>query len=468
VATDERDQQIAQLEARLAQALKELAEALKENGALREVVEQQKRAIEEWKRGFRERRKRRTSRAEGKRRGTGKPRGRRVGHDGAHRAEPERIDQTVQHPVPGRCECGCEDIEVTDEVVSTVVEDIPPVRAQNTKHVARVGLCRRCKRRVVAPLPGAVKSGQSLAKAQVGPQAQAMAIELRFERKMTLEGICQVFGNWFGLSITPGGLSQMFDRTRDWSRPTYDEIQGRIRVSSVVGLDETGLRQDGLGAWAWLARTDEASLFRIELSRGAWVADQILGDGFVGVLCSDFYAAYTRRDDWTHAYCGAHVQREGKEIAELDPSPLTEAFRDRLDIWYLDAKRAQQSDDDRARRRIRVRLDRLVTDPQYAAYADIVRLQGRLDEHFEGVMTFVYRPDVPADNNRTEGDLRPLAVYRRVTGGTRSSGGSLTLAHWMSVTQTLHKNNIPLRDYVIGLYDAHLHGRAPPPIWPTN
>jgi hypothetical protein len=93
VATDEQDQRIAQLEARLAQALKELAEALKENGALREVVEQQKRAIEEWKRGFRERRKRRTSRAEGKRRGTGKPRGRRVGHDGAHRAEPERIDQ---------------------------------------------------------------------------------------------------------------------------------------------------------------------------------------------------------------------------------------------------------------------------------------------------------------------------------------------------------------------------------------
>jgi hypothetical protein len=124
---------------------------------------------------------------------------------------PSESTKTVQHAVPSRCECGCEDIEVTDEVVSTVVEDIPPVRAQNTKHVAQVGRCTRCKRRVVAPLPGAVKSGQSLAKAQVGPLAQAMAIELRFERKMTLEGICQVFGNWFGLSITPGGLSQMFE-----------------------------------------------------------------------------------------------------------------------------------------------------------------------------------------------------------------------------------------------------------------
>jgi transposase len=460
VFSDDRDERIAELERKLAEALKEIA-------ALRDVVEKQKRIIEEWKRGFRERSKRRTSRTESKRRGTGKPRGRRKGHPGAHRAEPERIDETVQHPVPGRCECGCEDIEVTDEVVTTVVEDIPQVRTHNTKHVARVGRCCRCKRRVMAPLPGAVKSGQSVAKAQVGPNAQAMALELRFERKLALGGICRVFGNWFGLSITPGGLSQLFDRTRDWSRPTYEEIQTHIRTSPVVGLDETGMRQDGLGGWAWLARTDDATLVRIELSRGAWVADQILGDGFVGVVCSDFYGAYTRRDDWTHAYCGAHAQREAKKIAELSSSPLAEAFRDRLDIWYLDARRAQKSADDGDRRRIRIRLNRLVTTPQFAAHEDVARLQRRLDEHFEGVVTFVDRPDVPADNNGTERDVRPIAAYRRVTGGTRSSAGSLTLAHWMSVTQTLRKNEIPLRDYVLDLYDAHLHGLAPPPIWPT-
>jgi transposase len=89
----------------------------------------------------------------------------------------------------------------------------------------------------------------------------------------------------------------------------------------------------------------------------------------------------------------------------------------------------------------------------------------RIDSNFDGIVAFVTNPQIPADNNASERDIRPLAVFRKVTGGTRSENGSRSLAHWMSLTQTLRKNNISVRDYFCGLYEAHLAGRSPPSVF---
>lgn len=457
MASDSSQQRIAELERRLEEALREIAALREENARLRKE-------LEEWKRGFRERRKRRTSRSERKRKSGGKKPGRKAGHAGAQRQVPDRIDRHVEHSMPGCCpDCGGTHIEPTGERDEVVVQDIPePQPVENVKHTAEVGCCADCGARVATRLPGSTASGHSVAKVVLGPNVLAMALGLRFDYRAPLQGICGFVGQWYGLSLTAGGLSQAFGRWADWSGSSYDEIVEHVRAAPLVGADETGLRQDGLSGYAWLARTDKASLFRIELSRGSWVIEQMLGRRFVGVVSSDFYSVYTRRDDWTHAYCGAHVQREAKKIAEVNPQPSTEWFRDRLDLLYADAKQAQQSGDWSARHGIRVRFGQFVAQPHVDEHPDVTRLRQRLDEHFYGVLTFVDRPDVPADNNATERDIRPLAVYRKVTGGTRSPRGSKTLAHWMSVTQTLHKNGLNLRDFVVDLY-AHHYGNSPPP-----
>ena len=168
-----------------------------------------------------------------------------------------------------------------------------------------------------------------------------------------------------------------------------------------------------------------------------------------------------------HAYCGAHTIREAKKIAEVTPCAATELFRDRLRAMYEAGKLAQTSGDPADRHGVRVRLGRLVADRNLGVNADVARLQARLHEHFHGILTFIDHPDVPADNNATERDIRPFAVYRKVTGGTRSPEGSQTLAHWMSVTQTLQKNDLELRTFVVGLYQAHFEGRAPPSVFPS-
>jgi transposase len=373
----------------------------------------------------------------------------------------------VEHALAQRCECGGH-VEPNGQYDSTIVQDIPEVvTPENVKHIAPVGHCNRCGKRHVARLPGAVGAGQSVAEVQLGPNAQALIISLRFDYRLPMRGISDVMGKTFGLPISAGGVSQLLDRTREWSTASYREIQDRVRNSPVVGMDETGLRQDGATGWAWLARTDEASLFRLESSRATWVAEAILGDSFIGVLCTDFYGVYTAREDWKHGYCGAHLIREVKKIAEVSPSEPAIELRDDIQAWYADAKKAQDSASRTTRKRLCERLHQIVARPEWEP-SDVLRICTRVEEHFDGVTAFVFDPMIPADNNASERDIRCMAVLRKVTGGTRSRNGSLTTGHWMSVTQTLRKNGLPLQQYIVELYDARLLGRAPPSVFASN
>jgi hypothetical protein len=449
---------------RVAELEEQLARALAENEALRKEQVELRKALEEWKRGFRERSKRRSSRAEGRMKDKVKKRpGRKRGHVGAKRTVPD-ADRTVEYPMPGRCDCGgC--VGATGEVKRMLVQDIPQVKVENVEHVTPIGRCQRCGRPVVARLPGTPEVGTSIAETQVGPNAQAMVVSLRFEHRMPLGQISRFLDIWFGLSITAGGIHHLLTRLRERSAPSYEEIALHVRSASVVNMDETGLRQDGVGGWAWIARTEEVSLFRVELSRGAWVAKAMLGGDFRGVVCSDFYGVYTAEEGWAHGYCGAHMIREAKKVAEVNPNVSTEKFRDVVCDWYERAKRSQKNGTRAARASLREELDKFVTSQSTDDDPEVLRLSARIDHHFEGVTLFLDRRSVPADNNAAERDLRPIAVFRKVTGGTRSTSGSQNLAHWMSVTQTLDKNGVPVRDYVRNLWDSNLQQRPPPSVF---
>ena len=77
----------------------------------------------------------------------------------------------------------------------------------------------------------------------------------------------------------------------------------------------------------------------------------------------------------------------------------------------------------------------LTHDRRFQVHPNLARLQNRFDEHFDEIVYLVSHPDLPATHNMTERDVRPVAVHRKVTGGTRSERGSKVLANWMTVTR---------------------------------
>ena len=159
--------------------------------------------------------------------------------------------------------------------------------------------------------------------------------------------------------------------------------------------------------------------------------------------------------------------REVKKIAEVSPSVPAIELRDAIQLWYVDAKQAQAGGSRVARRRLCDRLRGISARPEWEP-PDVLRICSRIDEHFDGITAFLFDAAIAADNNGSERDIRCMAVFRKVTGGTRSRNGSLTTGHWMSVTQTLRKNGLPLRDYVVALNGSRLNGRAPPSVFAAN
>lgn len=444
-----------------------IAELEKQNAALRAELEKLRREVEKWRRGFQERPKRRSSSREGRAPRTAKKPGRKAGHPPAHRAAPEKIDAEQWHPTPAKCACGGE-VEITDELTETLVVDVPPVNPVVTKHRTRVGCCAKCQRRVVARLPGAAANGTTVATVTLGPNAQALALSLRFELSAPLGRLGSFMGRWFGVPVSAGGLARMFGRLQSQSSSAVTkELTDIVRSSPVVGMDETSLRQNGAGGWCWIARTERVTLFRVELSRGRWVAESILGADFKGTLVTDFLSVYADQGTWKNAFCGSHIVREAKKIAEIEPCPATEEFRDRVRQFYLRGEEAQQSGEFYLRRGARIRLGHLLGSTDYIDFPEIVALQERMNHRYEGVVRFIDDPAIPWHNNHTEQEIRIVARHRGVTGGTRSAAGSATFAHWLSVIATRRKNRLELQPFVHAMWNARLAGAPSPSVF-TN
>ena len=437
----------------------------RENVALRQELEKLRRVVEEWKRGYRERGKRRTSRPEARERQPRKKSGRKPGHAAANRPVPEHVDHEKVHPMPTTCPDCQGHVEPTDQSVSTLVLDIPPVKPEVTRNTTVVGRCSRCAARVVAPLPGASANGTTVAPVTFGTSLQSIAVSMRFELKASLGGIGKFMGQWFGVEVSAGGLARMFDRLQVRSAPAIAEIVAALRSAPVVALDETGLRQDGVSAWCWLGRTETLSYYRVELSRGRWVAESILGPKYKGTLLTDFYTVYADQGTWTNAFCGAHLIRDAKKIAELQPCVETKEFYERIKNFYETGDAAAKSGDTSARHGVKIRLGHLIAATDYVSFPDIVQLQERIALRWEGITRFVDDPNVPWNNTAAERDMRPVGRYRAITGGTRSTRGSVVFGHWMSVVHTRRKNKLHLPVFIHAVNEAHLYGRAPPSVF---
>ena len=70
------------------------------------------------------------------------------------------------------------------------------------------------------------------------------------------------------------------------------------------------------------------------------------------------------------------------------------------------------------------------------------RLRRRYLAVRDSLFTFLERPEAPPDNNGSERDLRPMVVYRKVTGGFRSAWGPDLCAAVASVVGTAARRGV--------------------------
>ena len=352
-----------------------------------------------------------------------RPRKRRAGGYGRARGVPTR---QVVHAAEQCLRCGAGlsggSVKRTREVV-----DVPLGTAEVVEHVVLERLCPTCGQRVVPAVDlGGVVAGQQ----RLGLGLLSLIVTLREEARLPIGAIRRYLATVHGLAVSRGAIVAAGRLVAERGRAEVERIRARVRASPVVHADETGWRQDGRNGYVWTFSTSTERSF-IWGRRTKEMVDAALGEAFLGVVVSDFYAAYDHVAG-SKQRCWSHLLRDAREVRVRHPTDTRmQAWADDLHRLYEDAVAVVATEPDRparlaTARSFEARLLGLCRPYLEDAAAPQRTLCARITKYLVELLTFVREPGVPPDNNAAERSLRHLVTSRKISGGTRSDQGTET------------------------------------------
>lgn len=227
-------------------------------------------------------------------------------------------------------------------------------------------------------------------------------------------------------------------------QPTYLALHDLVLSSAVVGADETTWRLMGSGkpakCWAWSVCSPDAVFYRMDSSRSAEAAKQLLRN-YSGTIVCDGYGVYPkfvkdRREDLQGsappilAHCWAHVRRK---FVEAEPHYLRagEAVTMIGELYAVEAEARSNQITGPALLELRREKSRPVVDrlrrwmltERALPSSGIGQAIGYADGLWAGLLRFLDDSLVPLDNNQTERAIRGMAIGRKNHYGSRSERG---------------------------------------------
>jgi len=377
-----------------------------------------------------------------------KPSGRKPGHPGCCRRQPDHIDETIEMPL---CNCPKCSGPVTDiERIEQIIEEIPPVQPHVVKLITYRGRCSRCGV-VGTHHPLQTSYGQGAAKVQLGPRALALAACLNKVHGLTMRKTCRVLRDLCGLRITAGGLSQALSRIAGRVKWIYEKLIEDIRGSPAVFADETSWWVGGPKYWLWVFASAERTVYRVEHSRGSQVVRDVLGDDFGGMLVSDCLSSYDPAEYAKHK-CIAHHLRA---ISKAMKYPHTQEHKYLL-AWksffagvialYNLREYISYEDFVSKRKSMEDWRDKLLSD--IVSQPGDVAVRNRLVKQRRHLLGCLYEPAAEPTNNRAERALRPAVIARKVSCGNKTEHGRDCWQILSSIGATCQQQMIDFVEYL--------------------
>lgn len=366
------------------------------------------------------------------------PRRGSLGRTGGGRPLAEEPDQLVIAEVATCAHCRAA-LGRGDQVLHARYDkvDLPPVRPVVTRVERYLGRCPCCGGTTLAPVPEGLAGGSPF-----GPSVLALALYLRFTHAISYRRLTRLFAHLFALEISEGALDAMFRRAAPLFEGEVAAILARLRRARVIGSDETAVRVAGRTHWNWVFQNEQVVVHVIRPRRSRAVVGEVLGGHRPQIWVSDLFGAQRgHADAWQ--ICLAHQLRDLRYAIEAGDA----VFAPRLKALLLRAvllarRRFELAAGTRLeyRRRLERGLDAALTLQPSHRHGQ--RLRKRYLAVRDGLFTFLEHPDAPPDNNGSERDLRPMVMYRKVTGGFRSEWGPDLCAAIKSVVGTAARRGI--------------------------
>ena len=262
----------------------------------------------------------------------------------------------------------------------------------------------------------------------------ALVAWLRTVLRLPIRQIQTYLRTMHGLEVSIGEICALLDTVAAEGADSAAAIKVELRASAVLYMDETGWREAGQNGYTWvLTNAAGVSYYHYDHSRAGAVARSLTGAHYAGTLCTDFYAAYNEHQ-CRHQRCWAHLLRDLAEVEQAHGADgaIAAWIKDVCDLYKegaeLGSRAPPPSGEERATKaaELQGRAQALGLRWAQAKEHPLRALCQRLLRHEAELFEFVRQAAVEATNNRAERAIRPLAVARKISGGTRSPNGSTT------------------------------------------
>jgi transposase len=346
------------------------------------------------------------------------------------------------------------------------VWELPEIKPHVTEYQRHRLGCPCCGETTCAPLPAGVPQGQS------GPRLMAFTALLmayyRQSKRRTAEFLSTLLGQPCSAALTV----KMQTQVTAAARPAYEELAAKLPTEEHINADETPTKEQNGKAWLWTFVARLFTVFAVRATRAATAVDQLLTDAFGGVVTCDRAKMYWRvgRIQW----CWAHLRRDFQALIDRGDN---QAKRLGYDLRRMTCKLFEHWGNYRdgpisraafVRRMAPVRreVERLLLRGVRSENPALVGMCRELYEHRDWLWTFVRCEEVEPTNNAGERALRHAVIWRKLSFGTQSAGGSRFAETMLTVIETCRQQHCNAFEYLTAAVKAHLAGKPAPSLLP--
>jgi transposase len=342
------------------------------------------------------------------------------------------------------------------------VWELPEIRPQVTEYQRRRLVCACCGETTCAELPPGVPVGQS------GPRLVAFAGLLMAYFRQSKRRTALFLETLLNQPCCAALAVKMQTQVTAALRPAYEELVQALPSQPRLGIDESPTKEAASKAWLWTFVGGLFPVFALRGTRAATVLTDLLTDGFTGVVMCDRAKTYWMlgRLQWRPA----HLKRDFQALADSDDRVVKRLGHDLLRQTRELFRQWSRCRDGTLRRAelhrilapIRREVEGLLLRGLFSGRAPAAGMCRELFDHRQWLWTFLDHHDIEPTNNARERALRHAVIWRKLSFGTQSAGGSRFVETMLTVIETCRQQSRNVFDYVTGTVQAYFaQGPAP-------
>jgi len=366
--------------------------------------------------------------------------GRKKGHRGHYRQPSAAVNETIEVPLDCCPECSSSALKQVRSV-EQIIEEIPRIELRVVRLTTYKAYCEECEQEVHSTHPLQVSHAQGAAKVQLGPRAVALVAKLHHEYGLTVRKTSRLLKAEFQLPISPGGICHLEHRLGHKLQADYEKLLEQARQADQLQGDETGWYVGQAGYYLFVLTNQNQTIYDIRPSRSREDIQELLGSNFEGIFVSDCLNMYDKVSQQQQK-CYAHHLKAVRQSLNILPNSTYLLDVKALLQNAIQAKKQQPTlkppDYQQLCDQLQQRADKLFPCRQNKnGYYEFVpekmkrklkpaelQVAKRIARQRPHLFTFLYHENVPATNNRSERQLRPAVIQRKLSCGNKTNKGA--------------------------------------------